>query len=135
MDLNRTHAFEYLALMLVRVMSENQTVTNLKRVSLLFRLVVDKLSRRVRKLGFGDLWILEQQMIDVRRNAPNRHIREVNRDHVDEHRLGIALVVHAAILVFLTTELRFGEDRKMVHCDFRTKSRKLLNKRRHLFDQ
>ena len=135
MDLNRTHTLEYLALVLVRVMSENQAVTNLKRIVLLFRLVIDKLSRRTGKLGFGDLWIVEQQMIHVGRNAANRHIRHVNGDHLDEHRLGIALVVHAPILVFLTTELRFGEDRKMMYRDFRTEPRKLLNKRRHIFNQ
>ena len=57
------------------------------------------------------------------------------RDHLDEQRLRIALVVHAAILVFLASEFRFVEDRKVVHRDFRSESGKLLDKRRDLFDQ
>src|SRR5689334_18487724 len=133
MDLDRAHAFEDLSLVFVGMMTEYQTVTNLKRVSLLLRFLIDELSRGSNKLILSDLMIVEQ-MIHVRRHAANRHVLHVQRDHLDEQRLRIALVVYAAILVFLTTELRLAEYRKMMHRDFRTQPGKFLHKRRDIFD-
>ena len=54
MNLNRAHAFEDLSLVLVCMMAQDQTVTDLKRVALLFRLLVNELSRRSDNLVFSN---------------------------------------------------------------------------------
>jgi hypothetical protein len=74
-------------------------------------------------------------MIHVRRDAAHRNVHHVKRDHLDQQRLRVALVMNASILMFLASEFRFAENSEVMHCHFRTKSRKLPDKSSYIFDQ
>src|SRR6185369_11003031 len=135
MNLNRAHAFQNHSLMLVCMMTKNQAVRNLKCVSFLLRLLVDEIARCRYKLLLRNLRIVHQQMIHVGGDATHRDVHHVKRNHLNEQRLRIALVVYASILVFLASEFRLAENSKVMHRHFRTESWKLPDKSCYFFDQ
>ena len=83
MDLNRAHALENFAFVLVRVMTEDKAIANGKCVLLSLALVFDKLPGRGHQIVFGKLRILRQQMIHVSRDSAHRDTLHVYGDHLD----------------------------------------------------
>src|SRR6185436_15731534 len=134
-NLNRAHAFQNLSLVVVRMMTKNQAVRNLKCVSLFLRFLVNEISRRRYEFLLRNLRIVHQEMIHVGGDPTHRDVHHVKRNHLDEQRLRIALVMYASILVFLASEFCLAENSKVVHCHFRTEPRKLPDKSRYIFDQ
>src|SRR5918994_6117093 len=135
MNLNRPHSLEDRSLVLVGVMAQYEPVTNLKRVSLLLYFLFNKSLSRRSKIVLRNLCIAQQGAIHVRRHCAHSHVLHVDRDHLDQQRLRIAVVVHSTVLSLWSPELRFTEDQKVVHCDFWSEAGKLFDKCGNLIDQ
>src|SRR5215207_2427727 len=102
MDLNGAHSLEDHLFVFVGVMTEHEAVTNLKRVSSPPLLFFDKLPGRRSQIVLRNLRVGPQSTIHVSRESADRNVFHVNRDHLDEQRLRITLIMHSAILIFLT---------------------------------
>src|SRR5215210_3742392 len=110
MNLDCSHSLEDGSFVLVCVMTEYEAVTKLKRVSLLLYFLLDEISCKRGKIVLGNLRLARQDTIHVGRYGPRHHILHVHCDHLDQQRLGIAIVVHSTILGLLPPEFRFPED-------------------------
>src|ERR1051326_4534821 len=82
MNLNRAHPFEDQTLVIVCVMAQDQTVRNLKTVTLARDFLSDEIRRLTSKLNLARLWIRVQQVIHIRRHATDSDILHVTLDHL-----------------------------------------------------
>src|SRR5688500_7261255 len=97
MNLNRPHSFEDQTLVIVRVMTKNQTVRNLERISPLRNFLRDELLRRRGDLTLTRLRLRGEQIVDVRRDPANGHVVHVARNHVTQQLTWITLIMYAAV--------------------------------------
>src|SRR5215204_5538151 len=129
MNLNSSHSLQDLAFMLVRMMAQDEAVTDPKSISLLYLLVFKKLLCRRSEIVFRKIRIVQQESVHVRGDTTDGNIPHVDRNHFDQQQFGIAIVMNALLLGFLTSRLRFSKNQKVMHCDFRTEPGKFFNKR------